>query len=536
MTAVDATPQGGQGTHHSHAPHVPGLHLGSYRQELHRGVGTFASFAAGFSFVSILTTVDQFFFIGFGFGGAAFFWTWPVVFIGQLLVAYNFATLAARYPISGAIYQWSSRLAGPTFGWFTGWVMIVAQILTTAAAAIALQAILPQIWTGFQIVGGSGADSSPTSSSGAGNAVLLGIVLLAITTTVNALSVQLMSRINTAGVVLELVGVAVVLVMLFTHLKRGLGTVVHTTGTTTPAHANHVWAWAASGLMAAYVMVGFDSAGELSEETHAPRRTTPRTIVRSLTVSGVLGMLLLLGGILAAPSLTDGTLSSIGLPAVLDAVFGSVGGKIILADVAVAVFACTLAIQTAGSRMVYSMARERSLPFSGALSTVSSKNGAPVVSTLVVGVGAAIVLLVNVKQSAIFTALASLCIGMLYLAYLGVTVPLLLERIRHRRDGVVLDGVDEHGAPLFGLGRWGIPLNVLAVVFQVAMAVNLLWPRAAVYDLTGHTWWLRWSALLFVGLTLVAGVAIHKRNEQREGAKREMPFLPQSASEVLDLA
>jgi len=31
-------------------------------------------------------------------------------------------------------------------------------------------------------------------------------------------------------------------------------------------------------------------------------------------------------------------------------------------------------------------------------------------------VGAAIVLLVNIKQSAIFTARASLCIGMLYLA------------------------------------------------------------------------------------------------------------------------
>ena len=97
-----------------------------YNQELHRRVGSFASFAAGFSFVSILTTVFQLFFLGFGFGGAAFFWTWPVVFAGQLLVALNFSTLAARFPISGAIYQWSSRLAGQTFGWFTGWVMIVA--------------------------------------------------------------------------------------------------------------------------------------------------------------------------------------------------------------------------------------------------------------------------------------------------------------------------------------------------------------------------------------------------------------------------
>ncbi|MEV6345625.1 amino acid permease [Actinoplanes sp. NPDC051851] len=504
------------------------LKPGAYRQELHRGVGTFASFAAGFSFVSILTTVDQFFFIGFGFGGAAFFWTWPVVFLGQLLVAYNFATLAARFPISGAIYQWSSRLAGPTFGWFTGWLMIIAQVLTTAAAAIALQAILPAIWTGFQLVGGSGADSTPTSPTGAANAVLLGILLLAVTTAVNALSVRLMSLLNTIGVVLELIGVAVVLVMLFTHTQRGFGAVLHSTGSTADPSSSYAFAWAASALMAAYVMVGFDSAGELSEETHAPRATTPRTIVRALTTSGVLGMLLLLGGILAAPSLTDGTLSSIGLPAVIDAVFGPVAGRIVLADVAVAVFVCTLAIQTAGSRMVFSMARERALPFSGALSKVSTKNGTPIVATLVVGVGAALVLLVNIEQSAVFTALASLCIGMLYLAYLGVTVPLLIERIRHRRDGVVLGGVDEHGKPLFGLGRWGILLNALAVAFQVVMVVNLLWPRAAVYDLTGGTWWLQWSAPIFVGLSLVVGFAVHQRNERREGAKQAMPFFPQT--------
>ena len=54
-----------------------------YRQELHRRVGSFASFAAGFSYVSILTTVFQLFFLGFGFGGAAFFWTWPIVFAGS---------------------------------------------------------------------------------------------------------------------------------------------------------------------------------------------------------------------------------------------------------------------------------------------------------------------------------------------------------------------------------------------------------------------------------------------------------------------
>src|SRR5437899_8278738 len=83
-----------------------------YQPVLHRKLGRYASFAAGFSFVSILTTIFQFFGLGYAFGGAAFFWTWPIVFAGQLLVALNFAELAARYPISGCIYQWSRRLGG----------------------------------------------------------------------------------------------------------------------------------------------------------------------------------------------------------------------------------------------------------------------------------------------------------------------------------------------------------------------------------------------------------------------------------------
>src|SRR5262249_25573947 len=40
---------------------------------------------------------------------------------------------------------------------------------------------------------------------------------------------------------------------------------------------------------------------------------------------------------------------------------------------------------------------------------------------------------------------------------------------------------------------------------------NLAWPRSLVYDLTGHTWWLQWSAVLFIGATLIIGFGIHLR-------------------------
>jgi urea carboxylase system permease len=485
-----------------------------YPQELHRRVGAFASFAAGFSFVSILTTVFQLFFLGYGFGGAAFFWTWPIVFAGQLLVALNFSTLAARFPISGAIYQWSSRLAGSTFGWFTGWVMIIGQILTVAAAAIALQAVLPSIWTGFQLVGGPGANSSPTAPAGAQNAVILGVILLAVTTAINIIGIRLMSVVNSTGVVLELLGVAAIVIALFTHTTRGISVLTDTSGAAPTPGSPYIWAFLASGLMAAYVMVGFDSAGELSEETHQPRRVAPRTIIRALLVSGVGGALLLIAALMAAPSLTDGKLATVGLPYVVEAVFGGTAGRIMLVDVVIAICVCTLACQTSGSRMMFSMARQQALPFHRVLSRVNPRTGTPIACSVVVGAGAVIALVVNLPQTAVFTALSSLCIAMLYLGYLGVTGPLLVHRVRAalgRPSPATAEGTDEQGKKLFSLGRWGIPVTVAAVAYQVLAVVNLAWPRALVYDLTGHTWWLRWSALLFIGATLAVGLAVHLR-------------------------
>lgn len=512
------------------SPPVPDPSTG-YPQELRRGVGTFASFAAGFSFVSILTTVFQLFGLGFTLGGASFFWAWPVVFAGQLLVALCFAELAGRWPISGVIFQWSSRLAGTTFGWFTGWVMIIGQILTTAVAAIAMQAVLPAIWSGFQIVGGSGAETSILTPTGAKNAVALGVVLLVITTIVNIMGVRQMAAATSFGVAIEIVAVTVMVLLLFALSERGPGVVMHNTGSAPDVTliSNPFWAWMASSLMAAYVMVGFDSAGELSEETHSPRKTTPRTILRALITSGIGGALLILSGLMAASSLTDGNLGALGLSWVVTDRLGDVLGRLLLCCVAVGVFACTLACQTSGARMMYSMARAEALPFHRHLARVSPRTGTPIITSIVVGAGAVLALLVNVNSTTIFTALASLCIAMLYIAYLGVTLPLLIVRIRHAGTDHFPAGVDEDGKALFSLGRWGIAVNVAAIVYQVIMIGNLMWPRVFIYDLSPEgTWWLQWSATLFVALTLAVGAAYFVTRQLH--TKIDLRHVPHSAA------
>ncbi|QKT11365.1 amino acid permease [Rhodococcus sp. W8901] len=477
-----------------------------YEQQLHRSLGKFASFAAGFSFVSILTTIFQLFGLGFGFAGPAFFWTWPVVFLGQFMVALCFAELAARYPISGAVYQWSRRMGGEIVGWFAGWFMILAQIVTASAAAIALQVVLPSVWRGFQVIG---EDSALTSPSGATNAVLLGSILLVLTTTINCVGVNWMSRINNIGVTCEIVGVVAVVGMLFTHAERGPEVVFDTGAAGT--QPGYIWAWIVSGLMAAYVMVGFGSAGELAEETRNPRRVAPRTIRLELSVSALGGGLMIVGALMAAPSLTDGRLAAEGLPYVLTSILSSPWGTLLLVDVAIAVFVCTLAIQTAASRLMFSMARDGRLPASGALSKVNGRTGTPIAPSVLIGLACIVVLAVNVGNSAIFTTLSSVCIVLIYLAYLMVTVPLLVRRLKGWPNGGAQ--VDADGRKLFSLGVFAIPVNIAAVAYGLLMVVNLSWPRAEIFNPTGEFPILQWSAPITVVAVVLVGALCYPRSK-----------------------
>lgn len=476
-----------------------------YAEQLHRRIGGYASFAAGFSFVSILTTVFQLFAFGFSFGGPAFFWTWPMVFLGQLMVALTFSELAARYPIAGCIYQWSRRVSREAIGWFAGWLMLIGQIVAVAAAAIALQVILPSMWSGFQLVGG---DPSLTTVSGSLNAIVLAAILIGLTTVINAVGIRLMSVINCVGVTCEIVGVVLLVVLLFGHAARGPGVVLDTGG----VGGNYLWAFLASALMASYVMYGFDSAGELSEETKSPRRTAPRAILRALYASGLGGALLLVAALVAAPSVSDGKLASGGLPYVLTSQLGGTLGKVMLTDVAVAVAVCTLAIQTAASRMMFSMSRDGVLPLHRVLGRVSPRTGTPIVPAILVGALALLVLLINLGQAQIFTAVTSVSVVIVYLAYLLVTGPTLVARLR----GTLAPARKEH----FSLGRLGLPANILAVAWGIFMAVNIGWPRKEVYDPAGENPYLQYLAVLFVAAALLVGGLVYRmRRRELAGAQ-----------------
>src|SRR5262244_405209 len=192
-----------------------------YKQELDRSLGLFSSFAAGFSYISIMTGVFELFFFGFVSGGPGWIWTWPAVLAGQMLVALCFAELAGQYPLAGSVYQWSKQIARPFTSWFGGWILTVGSIVTLAAVAVAYQVVLPLISARFQIIGGPADVGVVSTPDGAKNALLLAAGLVVFTTVINMVGVKTMARINNFGVAAELVGVSLLIILLAVHTTRG---------------------------------------------------------------------------------------------------------------------------------------------------------------------------------------------------------------------------------------------------------------------------------------------------------------------------
>jgi len=258
---------------------------------------------------------------------------------------------------------------------------------------------------------------------------------------------------------------------------------------------------AATALTASYVLYGFDTAGTLAEETHDPRKKAPRAILQALLAAGFAGLLVLLFALMAAPDLGNPDLGNIrgGLPMLVKSVLGETTGKLFLCIVIFAIIVCTLAVHSGAVRLTFAMGRDGYLPFGKSLSKVSSKTQTPVLATLLCGLGAIIILAVNLQFPKVFELVTSIAILWANLAYWIVVAVQLKNRIISARKGVNTDAK-------FSLGKWGFPVNILALIWSSFMVINVSWPRTATY---GLEWYNQYAAWIYTAVLICLGVFIY---------------------------
>ena len=426
-----------------------------YAQELFRSMGGFSNFAISFSIISILTGAVTLYGYGLEMGGP-FEMTigWPLATFFTLTLAASMAELCSAYPTSGAMYHWAAALGGPGWGWFVAWLNIIGLIAAQAGINYSCaQFILPFL--------GIAASSL--------NIFLMFSFTLLVHGALNHYGVHLVAVLNDISVSVHILGVMLIVAAVFWFAPRQpLGFLLQAVNSN--GRTPYLWPFLLGLLQAHWTYTGFDGSAHMAEETSDPRRTAPWGIVLSVAVSGLVGYALLLALTLAihsipsALSMKDTQGNIVPAPiAILQTALGGKFGNALGALASMAMWFCGLSCITSASRAVYSLARDNGLPWAAFFQRVNARHGTP---------GPAIWAIVAASLAAMawsgaVPVVTSLSTVSLYLAYI---IPVILgARTRRQPEGWVRMAV-------WNLGRWGLPTNVVAIVYTLFISVILIMP------------------------------------------------------------
>ncbi len=476
-----------------------------YKQELRRSLGLFSSFAVAFSYISPSTGIFTLFSLGLVTLGGVFIWTWPVVALGQFIIALNFAEVSSHFPLAGSVFQWSKYLAHRTYSWFTGWIYLFAGIITVTAVVATLPlALIPALQgLGWHSLG-IGSSSTVLHTQ-----LVVALITLVVITVLNIYGVKLVAIINNTGVLFEILGMFVfALVLMAFHNHQGFKVVTDSSGLHVGPNTFLV-----AMFMSLFVIYGFDTASTLAEETRDPRRSAPKAVLYSIVGAFIIGGVFLLGTLMAIPNMHKAIGASWGPANIIEANFPTAFATLYLLVVSAAIFVCCLSILAATIRLSFGMARDNQLPFSKPLAKVSPTLHTPVWTCITIAVISAIPFIQYDGAGVIAIAATA----MIYFSYFLGNLAIL---------GARLKGWPKTKAP-FRLGRWGLVVNILGLLYGGAMLVNFAWPRMQsnptpkqeALALNFHVGWLNgipilWTVFVFIVLLGVLYYLIVGRSKE----------------------
>ncbi len=449
--------------------------LGYTGQDFHRSMSLWSNMALGFTYLSPLVGVYSLFAYSLSLGGPPAMWWIVVVGTGQFLVALVFGEVVSQYPLAGGIYPWCRRLWGRRYAWIVAWVYMWAVIVTVTAVA--------EFGGGFI---GALFDIEPTKEIGLVTAVVLLLVALGF----NFSGTHMLARVAKIGLAAELIGViALGLYLLVFERESSFSVFFDPMGA--GGDQAYIITFFGSALSGLFLFYGFEACGNVAEEVDDPTRRIPKAMMLTILVGGVSGLLSYVGYVLAAPDLqaiVDGEVAD-PIPAILESALGTAGSKIFLLVAVTAFVSCVLSLQAAGSRLIYSSARDRMLPMSGWLSHMSDRHSVPTNALLVACVVPILICLyvyVFPDQLPRVTAFAVLGI---YIAFQAVVLAALRQRLKGWRP-----------AGNWNLGGAGLLVNVLALGYGIMAVILLLKPLD-----TGS--WLD-DYVVAIGLVIVFGTGL----------------------------
>lgn len=334
-----------------------------------------------------------------GIAGGAVWISLVLATIVAVIAGLSYAELSSVFPKAAAEYTFiKNSLKSNFLGFIIGWLTIITSIITASVVALGFGGYL------------SGFINVPI--------VVSAIFLLGILSIINFFGIRESSWTNIVLTLVEAVGLAIIIYIGFTFA--------------TPEPVNYFESpTGLSGIVIAFILIffafiGFENVANVAEEVKKPSRTIPKAILLSISITGVVYVLVSLAAVRVV-SWQDLGSSAAPLAAVAERALGS-GGQTLLS--LIALFATTntvLIILISGARILYGMARDRSLPLS--LGKIHLKTKTPWIA--VIGIMLAsmafafvgdIVLVANISVFAIVITFAMVNLAVIVLRYTEPTI------------------------------------------------------------------------------------------------------------------
>jgi len=212
---------------------------------------------------------------------------------------------------------------------------------------------------------------------------------------------------------------------------------------------------------------GFDAPAHISEEASNAATAVPWAIVLSSSVGGVLGW-----GVNVAISFCMGTDvdsivgNPIGQPVatILFNSFGQQGTLAIVSFLILAQFLMGADTLIVCSRLTFAFARDGAFPFSSVLYRMHPRTGTPVNCVFACAGWALVFSLLALIGSGASSAIFSLSMAGLYVAYI---IPVASR---------FLGGREWKPGP-FSLGKWGLPVAIVAIAWMTFAIVIFVFPQ-----------------------------------------------------------
>jgi len=314
--------------------------------------------------------------------------------IVALFAGLSYAELAALFPKAAAEYTFVKHAFKNNFlAFIIGWLTAITSMITAATVALGFGGYFAQF-----------IDLPITLSA---------ILLLGILSIVNFIGIKESAWANTIFAIITVGGLVLIIF---------LGMTFETTEPVDYFDAPN----GVTGIILAFVLIffafiGFEDMANVAEEVKRPKKTLPRAIILSVLITGVIYILVSLS-VVRVINWEELGLSAAPLAAVAERSLGPEGGVVLSAIALFATASTVLITIVAGSRMLYGMANNKSLPLS--LGKIHSKTKTPwiaVIGILITSVAFAfigdIVIVANITVFAVVITFAMINLSVIVLRY-----------------------------------------------------------------------------------------------------------------------